>query len=110
MNHQTESDGIDELTGQRNISMTSFDRCEIIGLLLLMYGWWKTLSQSWLFALVCLSIGWLLAFATGNARNAFIRIVGGVSADVMSAMRSFGRAALNHIAEKRKGYSKNDSQ
>lgn len=101
---------VDADEGAGSAGQVSFDRYEIIGLLLMMYGWWKLLAQSWIFAILFLGIGWLLAFATGPKRESFIRVVSGVSVDVVRAGRSLAQKASSYIAEKKNDQSGNDGK
>lgn len=88
----------------------SFDRYEVIGLLLMMYGWWKMLAQSWFSAIILIGIGWLLAFATGTKRDTFIRVITGICADVVRVGRSLVYKGSSYIAEKKKDQSANDGK
>lgn len=100
--------GVDETV--EATEQVSFDRYEFIGLFMLMYGWWKLLEHSWVTAIFLVGIGWLLAFATGERRETFIRVVSGVSADVIKVARSVVQKVLGYIADKKKDQSGNDGK
>lgn len=92
----------DEINVQVPNKELKLDRYDIIGLLLLMYGWWRLLSGSWLVALGCMSIGWLLAFVDGPKRDSLVRIIGGVSSDAWAAVNAGLQKARHYLAEKQR--------
>lgn len=80
----------------------SFDRYEVIGLLLLMLGWWRLISGAWLIALGCMVVGWVLAFAEGTKRESLVRIIGSISSDVLALLNTGFQKVRRYIAEKQR--------
>lgn len=100
MENETGFDAPGHPVGQPHASDLAFDRYDIIGMLCLMYGWWRMISGSWVVALVLMAIGWLLAFAEGPKRESLVRVIGGVSSDAIALMNSGFQKAQRYFKDK----------
>jgi hypothetical protein len=100
MENETGFDALEHPVSQPHANNLTFDRYDIIGMLFLMYGWWRIISGSWLIALAFMVIGWLLAFAEGPKRESLVRVIGGVSSDAMALLNSGFQKAQRYLKDK----------
>lgn len=105
MSQDLENSRVDEHGFSTSNQELKFDRYDIIGLLLLMFGWWRLISGAWLIALGCIVVGWLLAFAEGTTRDSLVRIIGGVSSDVLALLKTGFQKVQGYIAQKHRSGS-----
>jgi hypothetical protein len=109
MENNTGFDALERPGDQLHAAMPTFDRYDIIGMLCLMYGWWRILSGSWLSALALMGIGWLLAFTEGPKRESLVRTIGGVSTDAIALLKSGLQKSLRYLRDKQREKSANDA-
>lgn len=100
MENETGFNALEHPVVQQHAGNPTFDRYDILGMLCMVYGWWRMLSGSWLIALALMAIGWLLAFAEGPKRESLVRIIGGVGMDAMALLKSGLQKMQRHLKNK----------